>query len=128
MDPSSNPVLRFAQRWNRLPAVPVSSTVRDGQAIAGFRVIATPGHSLGHTSLLSERHGVLLTGDAFGAVPRKIRVGVRKALCADPAMAMRSARRLLEEEFSTVAFSHGRVLRDHPRDRLRQAVADCQYA
>src|SRR2546428_4926765 len=52
MDPSANRLMRFGQRWNTLPTVPVNRTVQDGQVIAGFRVIATPGHSLGHTSLL----------------------------------------------------------------------------
>lgn len=48
-----------------------------------------------------------MTGDAFGAMPRKLRVGVRQAFCADPAMAKGSAEKLLAEEYRTVAFSHG---------------------
>jgi hypothetical protein len=69
----------------------------------------------------------LLTADAFGALPRKIRVGVRKVFCADPVLAKRSAEKLLSENYTTVVFSHGPVLRDNPKERLRQVVADCNY-
>lgn len=127
IDPSSNGVFRAIQGWQRLPVVPVSRTLCEGETVAGFRVIATPGHSLGHTSLLSDEHALLLTADAFGAMPRKLRVGVRKAFCADPAMARRSAEKLLGEEYRTVVFSHGPVLRGNPKDQLRQIVAECSY-
>jgi glyoxylase-like metal-dependent hydrolase (beta-lactamase superfamily II) len=127
-DPSANRVYGVLQRMGKLPTSRVDRTVREGETIAGFRVIATPGHTLGHTSLLSEGHGLLFTADAFGAIPRKIRVGVRKVFCADPVIAKRSAEKLLSENYSTVAFSHGPVLRDNPKERLRQIVADCDYA
>jgi glyoxylase-like metal-dependent hydrolase (beta-lactamase superfamily II) len=128
MDASSNPVNRAIQRFNKLSAAPVDRTVGEGDTVAGFRVIATPGHTLGHTSLLSEKDGLLLTADAFGALPRKVRVGVRKAFCTDPALAKRSAEKLLAESYATVVFSHGPVLRENPKDRLREIVANCNYA
>jgi glyoxylase-like metal-dependent hydrolase (beta-lactamase superfamily II) len=127
MDPSSNLVFRVIQGWSKLPVVPVSRSVREGETVGGFRVIATPGHSLGHTSLLSDEHALLLTADALGALPRKVRVGVLKAFCADPAMAKRSAEKLLAEEYTTVVFSHGPVVRGNATDRLRQIVAECRY-
>lgn len=127
-DPSSNRVMQALQGWTTLPVTPVRRTLREGETVAGFRVIATPGHSLGHTSLLSDEHALLLTADAFGALPRKIRVGVRKAFCTDPAMARRSAEKLLDEQFATVVFSHGPVLRKTGRDRLARIVAECSYA
>lgn len=126
-DAATNAFMRLMQRADRLPVVPVNRTVTEGETVAGFRVIATPGHSLGHTSLLSEEHSLLLTGDAFGALPRRLRVGVRGALCSDPAMALRSADKLLEEEWATVAFSHGAVLREGARERLREVVAASNY-
>ncbi len=128
MDASSNPTFRALQRFNKLPAVPVDRTVREVDTVAGFGVIATPGHTLGHTSLLSERHGLLLTADAFGALPRKLRVGVRKAFCTDPALAKRSAKKLLAESYATVVFSDGPVRRENPKDHLREIVASCSYA
>ncbi|MBO0704698.1 MAG: MBL fold metallo-hydrolase [Candidatus Dormibacteraeota bacterium] len=127
-DSSSSRLFRLTQRWARLPVVPVSRQVREGDRIAGLRVIATPGHSAGHTSLIADEAGVLFTADAFGAMPRKLRVGVRKPFCADPVQALASAEKLLEEDYRTVVFSHGPVLREGARDRLRKVVAACPYA
>jgi glyoxylase-like metal-dependent hydrolase (beta-lactamase superfamily II) len=110
-----------------LPTVPVTKVLREGDLVSGFRVVSTPGHTLGHVSLLRDSDGLLFTADAFGAMPRKMRVGVRKALCADPALARRSAERLLAQDFSTVAFAHGKSLREGAKERLREVVARCRY-
>lgn len=126
-DRSPNPIVRPMLWFAKSTPVPVARKLQEGDTVAGFRVIATPGHSLGHTSLLSEGSGLLFTADAFGAMPRRLRVGVRKGLCADPALAKRSAEKLLDEEYRVVAFSHGPVLRGAPRERLRQIVTECQY-
>lgn len=90
-------------------------------------MISTPGHTLGHASLLRDEDGLLFTADAFGCLPRKIRVGVRKTLCADPAMARRSAEKLLAEDFATVVLAHGPTLRAGSRARLREVVEECRY-
>jgi len=127
-DPVSNPVLRLYAKRLKLPTVPVDSVAQEDDLFAGFRVIATPGHSRGHTALLRDEDGLLFTADAFGCLPRKIRVGVRKALCMDPAQTKRSAEKLLAEEFTTVVFSHGKPLREGAKERLREVVANCRYA
>ena len=98
-----------------------------GDVVSGFRIVSTPGHSLGHVSLLRDADGLLFTADAFGCFPRKIRVGVRKGLCADPPMAKRSAQKLLGERFATVTMAHGPVLRSDARARLQRAVDRCRY-
>jgi hypothetical protein len=69
----------------------------------------------------------LLTADAFGCLPRRIRVGVRKAFCADPPEAKRSAEKLLEGDFATVVMGHGPVLRSDARAKLQEAVERCGY-
>jgi glyoxylase-like metal-dependent hydrolase (beta-lactamase superfamily II) len=107
-----------------LPTVPMSSmhVVDEGSMFADFRVIATPGHTRGHTSLLSEQHGLLFAGDAFGRLP-ELRVGANNAICTDPIEAKQSARKLLKEEFTTVVFSHGKPLRGgDAKQRLRGVV------
>lgn len=97
--------------------------MREGDVVAGFRVVLTPGHTSGHASLLRDEDGLLFTGDAFGALLRKVRVGVYKAPCMEPAEARRSSRSLLEEEFDTVVMSHGRPL---VRPRARTARESCR--
>lgn len=97
-------------------------TMSEGQKLAGFRVISTPGHTGGHTSLINEQHKLLFTADAFGRVP-EIRVGVNDAISADPAQARCSAEKLLKEEFNTVVFSHGKPIRgEDAKRRLRRVV------
>lgn len=122
-DPPSSALLRYVSRYQKLPTVSVDSVVREGDVVAGFRVVLTPGHTLGHASLLRDEDGLLFTGDAFGALWRKVRAGVYKAPCTDPAEAGRSSRRLLEEEFDTVVMSHGRPLYARARGQLEEAVA-----
>lgn len=126
-DPPSNPAFRLVTRNQQLPTEPVGGFVREGDIVAGFRVISTPGHTLEHISLLRDEDGLLFTADAFGAISRKVRVGVIKAFCTDPPQAKRSAEKLLEEEFETVVMSHGPVLRSCAKSILREAVAKCRY-
>jgi glyoxylase-like metal-dependent hydrolase (beta-lactamase superfamily II) len=126
LDPQNSPVLRFLARNAELPPVPVTKVLREGDLVSGFRVIATPGHTPGHVSLLRDGDGLLFTADAFGCLPRKIRVGVRKALCVDPPEARRSAEKLLAEGFATVVMSHGPVLRSGAQNTLRAVVARCR--
>jgi glyoxylase-like metal-dependent hydrolase (beta-lactamase superfamily II) len=122
-DPPSNALFRsFAQR-GQLPTALVDRVVHEGESIAGFRIISTPGHTHGHTSLINEQNGLLFTGDAFGGLPYKVRVGVRKFICTDPAEAQRSAEKLLREEFSTVVFSHGKTVREDAKQHLSEIVA-----
>jgi glyoxylase-like metal-dependent hydrolase (beta-lactamase superfamily II) len=115
----------FISRRQPLSAQKVDRVLDEGETFAGFRVIATPGHTLGHTSLLRDRDGLLFTGDAFGRLPfsRRIRVGVGKYICADPLEAKRSAEKLLGEEFRTVVFSHGKTMREGAKERLGEIAA-----
>jgi glyoxylase-like metal-dependent hydrolase (beta-lactamase superfamily II) len=111
----------------KLPTVPVGKVLREGDHVGGFRIIATPGHTPGHVSLLRDGDGLLFTADAFGRMPRKLRVGVRKTLCVDPALAKRSAEKLLAEELETVVFAHGKTLRKGAKETLRAVVARSRY-
>jgi|SRR5215216_1020273 len=115
----------FAARRQKLTAQKVDRVLDEGDSFAGFRVIATPGHTLGHTSLLRDGDGLLFTGDALGRLPfsRRIRVGVGKYICADPLEAKLSAEKLLGEEFRTVVFSHGKTIREGAKERLDEIVA-----
>jgi glyoxylase-like metal-dependent hydrolase (beta-lactamase superfamily II) len=120
-------VLRSLARNAELPPVPVTKVLREGDFVSGFRLIATPGHTPGHVSLLRDGDGLLFTADAFGCLPRRIRVGVRKAVCVDPPEARRSAEKLLAEDLSTVILAHGKTLRVRAKERLREIVARCRY-
>jgi glyoxylase-like metal-dependent hydrolase (beta-lactamase superfamily II) len=124
--PPTNPILRRLADGD-MPKFPVGKILREGDVVSGFRIIATPGHSLGHVSLLRDADGLLFMADAFGCLPRKVRVGVRKSLCTDPPMARRSAQKLLGERFATVVMAHGPVLRSDARTKLQRTVERCRY-
>lgn len=120
-DPIRNLILRRAMAVRRWPTAPVTRMLVEGDDVAGFRVIATPGHTRGHISLL-RGDDLLFTADAFGNLLLSVRVGVLKLLCDDPEQARTSAAKLAGMPFSTVAFSHGATLRPcEPAPRPRCA-------
>ena len=127
LDPPSNSLFRYMARSAQPPGIPIGKVLREGDVVSGFRIIATPGHTLGHAALLRNSDGLLFTADAFGCLPRKIRVGVRKAFCTNPPLAKRSAEKLLGERFATVVMAHGPVLREDSRAKLQEAVERCRY-
>ena len=127
LDPPSNALFRRMSSGAQPVGIPVQKVLQEGDLVSGFRLVSTPGHTLGHVSLLRDGDGLLFTADAFGCLPRKIRVGVRKAFCTDPTLAKRSADKLLNERFSTVVMAHGPVLRENARTRLQRTVERCRY-
>ena len=126
-DPPSNAILRHFRRYHKLPTTSIELVVREGDVVASFRMVLTPGHTFGHASLLRDEDGLLFTGDAFGALLRRTRVGAYKAPCTDPPQAKRFAQKLLAEEFDPVVMSHGKPPGADARRRLWEAVAryDC---
>ncbi len=128
-DPDSppNPILRTVNKATKLPTAPVGRVANEGDIVSGFRVIDTPGHTLGHTSLFREEDGLLFTADAFACIPMRLRVGGRKFVCSDPALARSSGAKIIEENVRTVVLTHGKTIRESARQALRQAVAECRY-
>lgn len=101
------------------PAVPVARRLREGDEVAGFTVLDTPGHSPGHVSFWRESDRVLVCGDVmWGRNPFTGFGGVMEPYSVaspDPAENRRSARRLAGLEPSLVLFGHGAPLRDPAR-------------
>jgi glyoxylase-like metal-dependent hydrolase (beta-lactamase superfamily II) len=107
---------RFA--FAKLPKIVPGEDFRHDQLLpGGLRVIHTPGHTPGHVSLLHERTGVLITGDAIFNVR-----GLRWPLpfsCTDYEVNRRSADLLGELDYEVAAFTHGAEIRDNPREAVR---------
>ncbi len=107
------------------PPHPVARALHEGDEVAGFTVLQTPGHSVGHVSFWRESDRVLIVGDVLGnmhfitCVP-----GLHlppDMLTPDPARNRESARRLAALEPALACFGHGAPLRD-PR-KLADFVA-----
>jgi glyoxylase-like metal-dependent hydrolase (beta-lactamase superfamily II) len=112
----------FARLQNGMfPNVPVGEKLVDGQlldAAGGLRVVATPGHTPGHISLLHEPTRTLITGDAIVNL-----LGPRyspRMLCTDFRMSKRTAHVLAELEYDRVGFTHGPEIVDGAREAVRR--------
>lgn len=103
------------------PPHPVSRVLRDGDEVAGFRVVHSPGHTPGHVVFFREADRVAVVGDLlenihftpgwlFPPWP-----GLREPpafTSHDAAENRRSVRKLLALRPSLVCFGHGPPLRD----------------
>ena len=106
------------------PAVPVGERLTDGQLLGvggGLTVVATPGHSPGHISLLHEPSRTLITGDALFNV-----LGMRyspRPLCSDFRLSRRTVHVLGELDYDRVGFTHGPEIVDGARQTVRRFLA-----
>jgi glyoxylase-like metal-dependent hydrolase (beta-lactamase superfamily II) len=106
-------------------AHPVSRALKEGDEVAGFKVLDTPGHSPGHVSYWRESDGVLVCGDVmWGQNPFLLSGSIREPYpiaSPDARRNRESARRLAALEPALVCFGHGKPLRDTAR--FQDAVA-----
>lgn len=95
---------------------PVARALREGDEVAGFAVLDTPGHSPGHVSFWRESDRVLVCGDVmWGYNPFLFKPGIREPYhwaSPDPGRNRESARRLAALEPALVCFGHGPPVRD----------------
>ena len=94
----------------------VDRALTEGDEVAGFTVLDTPGHSPGHVSYWRESDRTLLCGDVmWGYNPFRLGGPLREPFTSfspDPGLNRASARRLAELEPALVCFGHGKPLRD----------------
>jgi glyoxylase-like metal-dependent hydrolase (beta-lactamase superfamily II) len=102
--------------------IAVEHDVADGEVLPfGAMVVATPGHTAGHISLLLPRDGgVLFAGDA---ATNLLRLGVGPVY-EHVDEGMHSLRRLAGLRFETALFSHGRPLAPQAAERFRARFSD----
>ena len=107
----------FVQRhfWTG-PPHPVARALEEGDEVAGFTVLESPGHAPGHVAFWRERDRVLVIGDVLTNIDvRTGRVGLHEPLPAftpDPPRNRESARKLAALQPELVCFGHGPPLRD----------------
>jgi glyoxylase-like metal-dependent hydrolase (beta-lactamase superfamily II) len=111
--PAAGRVPALMAKMKMPPGHPVARRLREGDEIAGFVVLDTPGHSPGHISLWRESDRTLVCGDVFFNLPSlRPPPGL---LTADPERNRESMRRLAELRPALVLFGHGPPLRDPER-------------
>ena len=98
------------------PGHRVDRALREGDEVASFRVIDTPGHSAGHVAFWRESDRVLVLGDVLNSADVYTLIpGLRTPrdyFTPDPAENRRSARKLAALEPKLVLFGHGPPVRD----------------
>jgi glyoxylase-like metal-dependent hydrolase (beta-lactamase superfamily II) len=113
------------------PVTRPTRLVDDGDRVGSLRVIATPGHTPGHISLLDHRDGTLIAGDALTTIGRVAISGQLIWRWPFPALstwskplAVESARRLAAEAPQRLATGHGPVIDDASAalDRVLRSV------
>ncbi len=113
-------------RTNGFPPVDVARELREGDEVAGFRVLDVPGHSPGHVAFFRESDRVLIGGDVFFNISLlTFRPGLREPLAlptVDPARNRDSMRRLADLEPAVACFGHGPPVTD-AAPQLRAFVA-----
>lgn len=112
----------------QLPAAkrhPVERALKEGDDVAGFEILFTPGHSPGHVSYWRESDRTLVCGDVmWGYNPFILRGSVREPfpiVSPDPKLNRESARKLAALEPELVLFGHGPPLTDPAK--FQRAVA-----
>ena len=111
--PSATTAGRLLARAPMPPAHPVARRLREGDEVAGFTVLDTPGHSPGHIALWREADRTLIGGDVFFNVGR---LGAPPDfLTFDPARNRESMLRLAGLRPALALFGHGPPVRDPGR-------------
>jgi glyoxylase-like metal-dependent hydrolase (beta-lactamase superfamily II) len=113
-----SPILRLADRLGG-PGHRVDRTLHEGDRVADFEVIETPGHTPGHISLWREADGVVILGDlASYRNPLSLSLGLREAsrlITRDPLQNRRSIRKIATLRPRLICFGHGPPLTDGDR-------------
>lgn len=78
----------------------------DGDQVFGLQVVATPGHTAGHISVLDRTSGVLVVGDALNGQSGGV-IGPNPQFTDDMTTAIDSVEKLALLPFEVILFGHG---------------------
>lgn len=92
----------------------------EGDRVRDLVVLATPGHTAGHISLLQEAASFVLVGDVVGSVDGVLTFGP-PAFTADAAQSRASLARVAELGAGRLVFSHGPEILD-PNSAVRELL------
>jgi len=95
--------------------------VGDGDDVFGLHIVATPGHTAGHISVLDPAGGILVAGDALNTSGGDVS-GSNPQFTDDASAAEASVRRLAGLVFETLLVGHGEPILTGA-DRLVQELA-----
>ena len=97
--------------------------VSDGDNVFDLEIIATPGHTPGHISVLDKTGGLLVAGDALNGADGKV-IGANPDFTADIPSADLSVAKLAEFTYDTVVFGHGEPVIAGASDQVTSLAAN----
>ena len=119
--------------WPKLRTVP-DVRLAAGDRVGSLEVVASPGHTPGHVSLLDTRDRTVIAGDVFTAYGNLavtsflyLRFPFAAMATWDKAKDLDSARALRALEPTTLVVGHGRALRD-PGTDMDEAISRAERA
>jgi hydroxyacylglutathione hydrolase len=116
---------KLQERYWTGPPHPVARALKEGDEVAGFTVLETPGHSRGHVAYWRESDRVLILGDVLNNMNLLTGIpGLHEPppmFTPDPARNRESIRKLVALKPALACFGHGPPLRDP--DKLTKFVA-----
>jgi glyoxylase-like metal-dependent hydrolase (beta-lactamase superfamily II) len=80
--------------------------VKGGEEVFGLQILATPGHTPGHISVLDPVGSLLVVGDAMANINHHL-TGSNPQYTADMAQATQSVKKLATLTFAKAVFGHG---------------------
>jgi glyoxylase-like metal-dependent hydrolase (beta-lactamase superfamily II) len=102
-----------------IPSPRPLTEVGDGDEVFGLRVVATPGHTPGHISVLDPVGGILVAGDAVNTEGGKV-TGPNPQFSVDMDTANASVKTLAGLQFGTLLVGHGDPIE---KDASKQVAA-----
>jgi hydroxyacylglutathione hydrolase len=113
---ASNPVNRFVAKIWQGPPHKVDRVLQEGDEVAGFRVVHTPGHARGHVVFFRESDRVAICGDVIRNMSYATGLpGIKEpppVFTYDMAENRRSIRKLAELSPSLILPGHGPAVTD----------------
>jgi hydroxyacylglutathione hydrolase len=119
---------RLLRRWDGGP-VKIEGTVKEGDDVAGFKVLHLPGHAPGLIGLWRESDRLALVSDTLYTLdPQTARKGAARvphhAFNHDTVQARQSIRKLIDLNANAVWPGHADAVTGDVRGQLEQALAD----
>lgn len=91
----------------------------------GIEVIHVPGHSEGNCSYYLRKHRAIIGGDTIFGDPEGNLTPPPERYCLDVEQATREMRRLLDYDFDSFIYTHGRDILKDAKRRVRELVESC---
>jgi glyoxylase-like metal-dependent hydrolase (beta-lactamase superfamily II) len=117
-----NLLMRAATSLIKSSPVPVDVTLKDGDVIAGLKVIATPGHTEGSIMLLDEDRKVLFAGDTLRLDGEKVVTGPKQFVWNEN-KEKESIRKVADLDFEVLLPGHGEHLKGNASAAVKALAA-----